>query len=511
MQKKPFLSKLSLIIFGLLLGLLLLEGGLRFAGFLVNLPNQLHIYRERHTAKDLTILCIGESTTHGQWPIYLQECFAAYKPELRVRVVDKGLGGTTTAAVASRLPRSMKEYSPDIVISMLGINDEDDTQYYDDSLIFSMKLMLKNIRVYKLGKLILEHVHNAFNEVVFAEGALKIEEKTVSSILKRYTEYEEYSEAIAALDTVRKAASESCLSYDLLGKAYEQYGEFFKAKDCYEHALELEPSVGRYVKTGLLMIRLGATRQALALLEQAQHAYPNESDIYWALAENHLLLSDHEKVKSYYLKALVLEPSHIPSLTGIVRLYVKFDYREELHRLIQDMGIDGLPFASQRKIAQYYFYHGRYTESIEMYEKILATGAHNFDLYSGLAMNYEGLKQYSRARYYREKAKTIRLKEYLPATKYNYTRIKDIVDSYGAQLVCVQYPMRDSDALEKIFEDRQGIIFVENRERFHKAVEEKGYHQYFIDSFASDFGHCTNEGNKLIAETIVSKLMKEYF
>jgi hypothetical protein len=52
---------------------------------------------------------------------------------------------------------------------------------------------------------------------------------------------------------------------------------------------------------------------------------------------------------------------------------------------------------------------------------------------------------------------------------------------------------------------------VDNEKIFKNAIEEHGYAAYFIDSFAGDFGHCTREGNRLLADNISTVLLKECF
>ena len=78
-------------------------------------------------------------------------------------------------------------------------------------------------------------------------------------------------------------------------------------------------------------------------------------------------------------------------------------------------------------------------------------------------------------------------------------------------MVCVQYPMRDVEPLRKIFEKNEGVLFVDNEGIFKKALKKVSYKEYFIDMFAGDFGHCTQEGNRLLARNIADVILKEVF
>jgi hypothetical protein len=89
--------------------------------------------------------------------------------------------------------------------------------------------------------------------------------------------------------------------------------------------------------------------------------------------------------------------------------------------------------------------------------------------------------------------------------------IKEILDKKKVRLVCVQYPMLNIKQLKAVFEDREGIIFVDNEKVFKDAVRREGYEEYFIDTFGGNFGHCTPKGNRLLAENIAFAILKEYF
>jgi hypothetical protein len=98
-----------------------------------------------------------------------------------------------------------------------------------------------------------------------------------------------------------------------------------------------------------------------------------------------------------------------------------------------------------------------------------------------------------------------------PVTAANYRKLKSILDARGIRIVCVQYPMRSVEPLEKIFEDARGVIFVDNERLFKEAVTQGGYREYFRDFFAGDFGHCTYKGNKLLAGNIADAILREIF
>jgi hypothetical protein len=113
---------------------------------------------------------------------------------------------------------------------------------------------------------------------------------------------------------------------------------------------------------------------------------------------------------------------------------------------------------------------------------------------------------------YDKKAKELRLSYHLPVVTGNYRKLKTVLDKRGIVYVCMQYPMRSLEPLQRILKDsNQGIIFVDNEKVFKDAVSKEGYKTYFIDMFGGDFGHCTEKGNRLLAENIANVILKECF
>lgn len=93
----------------------------------------------------------------------------------------------------------------------------------------------------------------------------------------------------------------------------------------------------------------------------------------------------------------------------------------------------------------------------------------------------------------------------------NYQEVKRILDKRGIRLVCSQYPLRSVEPLKEIFQGQAGVIFVDNEKVFKDALRKKSYRYYFTDTFGNDFGHCTPEGNRLLAENIADTILRECF
>ena len=151
-----FQQKIGLIAFGLFLTLVLIETGLRLGGIV---SISLRDLRNRVSLKggEVRILCLGESTTADQYPSFLEASLNQRNTGIKFSVIDEGMSGTNTWIILSGLESVLDEYHPDIVITMMGINDRAATYTPDDSALYlKAGNFLRSFRVYKLIRLYLE-------------------------------------------------------------------------------------------------------------------------------------------------------------------------------------------------------------------------------------------------------------------------------------------------------------------------------------------------------------------
>lgn len=129
MNKRKFSwsKKFGLIIFGIFLGLFLLEIALRVGGFVFL---SLQEYRNRIAIAQkggYCILCLGESTTalggEYSWPSQLEEILNRAQIGIKFKVINKGIPGISTSGILYHLEKYLDEYEPNMVITMIGIND----------------------------------------------------------------------------------------------------------------------------------------------------------------------------------------------------------------------------------------------------------------------------------------------------------------------------------------------------------------------------------------------------
>jgi hypothetical protein len=129
--------RLLFLIFGMAFGLILIELSLRAAGLVAYSIQRRNSY-EVNGQEYFTILAFGESTTannqngQGSWPEELEKVLNRRSMTTRFRVFNEGIPGTTTELILSDLQENIARYRPDMVITMMGINDPQFTAFYHD-------------------------------------------------------------------------------------------------------------------------------------------------------------------------------------------------------------------------------------------------------------------------------------------------------------------------------------------------------------------------------------------
>jgi hypothetical protein len=151
-------------------------------------------------------------------------------------------------------------------------------------------------------------------------------------------------------------------------------------------------------------------------------------------------------------------------------------------------------------------------EAVDSFKKAIEINPANDLIYATLEGVYIEMGDKRLAGEYNQKARGAGAGDYPLATVTNYHRLKAILDKRGIVYVCMQYPMRSVGPLKMIFRgDDKGIIFVDNEKIFKDAVAGEGYKKYFRDIFGGEFGHCSEEGNRLLAKHAAEVILKEVF
>jgi len=460
LKKTSLFQRIALVSFGLFLAVMILEIGLRIGGLAIL---SMQEYRNLQSIKqkgEFRIMCLGESTTQNQYPLYLEEILNQSNLGVKFSVIDKGIGSINTMVILGQLESNLDKYQPDMVVTMMGVNDGGGHIPYEAASASKIILTLRSFKTYKLARLLWLHMTTKFKEVSKKQNSVQQEQSS-----EKAPEFNPKNDFV----------------YAELGWIYRGQGKFIESEQTFKKALELNPGNDlAYAGLGKLysdQVKFSESEQmlkkALELNSNNDTAY---TDLGW-LYRNQKKIAEAEQL---FKKALELNPSDGSAQIGLGGLY-----RDQ----------------------------GKFTEAEQLFKKAIEFDPDTDFLYGSLATIYSEIGNDELSKMYAEKTNGLRNKYYNSVTVDNYRALKQILDKRKIRLICVQYPMRDTEPLKKIFkeETENSIVFVDNEKIFKDAVRKGSYKKYFVDMFGGDFGHCTDEGNRLLAGNIADSILKEIF
>ena len=456
-------EKITLILFGIFLCMVLLEIGLRIGGSII-LSLQEHRNRIDIKEKGLyKIMCVGGSTTAIQggisYPTQLEEILNERDVGIRFKVINKGVSGANSTFVLSKLKDNLNKYNPDMVIPMIGLNDcVFRPILYEESLRIKTIMFVKGFRVHKLIRILWLNIVNKTMELQKDEEVIEGER--------------------AMLRNLNSSKVEVLKNRHLI---YMMQSRLKEAEKVLKKALEIEPnSSDLYCWLGESYVGTGRFKEAEKALKKARGLCQGSESSYslMLLGDCYRKQQKYQEAESVLKKAVKLDPMYRELYSQLVDCYKEQGKSEELQELSEN--IKNL----KHKNDYFYGFLGTY--------------------YSSLGRNKEAENYYIKANKYRSQY-------YNPTTRQNYQKLRDIVKQKGIKLVCVQYPVRSVEPLKKLFDSTEGIIFVDNEKIFKEALEKASYDEYFEDSYGGDFGHCTKKGNRLLAENIANVILRECF
>jgi len=449
MPKTTYIQKIILIIFGVFLSFILLEAGLRMAGLLyTSLQDHRNILSLKSNGM-YRILCIGESTTafggHNSYPSQLGRILNKNNNDLTFSVINKGVPGTNSVAILRNLQSNLKKYKPDIVISMIGINDNDVNILSEK--INNKSSFLKSLKTYKLADFILSGFKSSSRVV-------NVEEREALEISKNTDYYLNY--------------------------------ESNQRKQSLEELKNIIPNnMLRSLRNAWLEFDKSNFENSRMILEKTVKSNPENYYAYSNLVEHYCAQDEYNKAIKLFPNVFELKPTHQKLPTFLIDCYLDLNWKHMDHNDIA--------------IAE------------QLLNSTVKDQLNNSDLI-GLLANIYGLQEKSDlSKQYFLDVSELRTHNFNPTTRSNYLKIYKTLSNLNIQLIAVQYPMSSIEPLRQTFDNKNGVIFIDNESSFKKAVKNQNYNNYFIDMFAGTFGHCTPNGNKLLANNIATAIFREIF
>ena len=540
-RKASLLQNIAIMLCGLLLVALTLEMGLRVSGFIMLSLQEYKNLQAIEKKGSCRVICLGESTTQSQYPLYLEEILNKRNIGIEFNVIDKGLATTTTIAILLKLEADLDQYQPDIVVAMMGCNDWM-TLYYQD-IPDADTWLFKHCRVYRFSRLICMHILKKLKK----EDIRSVNRLTLALIKNSYRNQNKPLDSEEYFKKAIEIKPKDDSAYLALGWFYKEQGRLIESEHAFNKAIELNPKndsayVGlghvyrdqvsypeaelvlkkaiklnsqndsAYAELGWLYRDQGRYAESEPMLNKAIELNPKNDLAYAELGRLYNNQKRYVESEQAFKEVIRLNPKRDPVyvvLSWIYRNQGKLIEAEQiLDKAVEINSECDLVYIG---LGQIYNEQKKFTKSEQAFKKAMELNPGNELIYGGLATVYGEMGKDKLCKAYVEKADKLRDNFYNPVTINNYRKLKETLDKRKIKLVCVQYPMRNIQPLKKMLKEDENIIFVDNERIFKDAVREEGYNIYFRDMFGGDFGHCTQKGNKLLADNIAKAILKEIF
>ncbi|MCB4792525.1 MAG: tetratricopeptide repeat protein [Elusimicrobia bacterium] len=418
------LKKAGLILLGILASMILLEIGMRLGGFIYNSRQEIRNREELKKKQVYRILCLGESTTQEQYPKYLEEVLNNRDIGIKFSVIDKGRFGTNTNFIAAKLEEDLDKYRPDMVITMMGVNDARDDiifEYADDG----RRSLIKSIKIYKLARLLRLHIKSKIEELKMGKGRIKqniieiVKELNSKKRIERagkegrnnitktssdngviyaekgddYRNKQEYEKA----EEMYKRAIELNPDYDQeyfgLGHCYEVAGRYEEAEEMYEKALKLNPkSLWNNKDLGFFYLNLKRFEEAEEMFKKAIEIYPKNAQVYSDLGNCYKVEGKYEEAEKEYKKAetmfqkvLLANPKEEEACFGLGDCYMdtaRYKEAEEIYKRAIQLNLNF--YKGYARLGECYYHMRKYKKSEEMYKRAIVLNPDYYKSYLGL-------------------------------------------------------------------------------------------------------------------------------
>lgn len=441
------MKKISLIILGILLSLIILESGLQISSLTIKTIKTIKSYKINKQLKNkdiITILCLGESTTDNQWPPILQKILDEKSKTKKFNIIDGGKTGCNTndiINIASYITEQNNEI--DIIISMMGIND------YDKNVVSIKKTKLKTLKLFYLIK---KHfISELFADNIEYPNSLLEKAKNLASL-------KQFKESIALLENIQDSTinkKQKLIKYELLIQNSMALNNYIMDKN---NHLEI--------------------KKYLDVINQIEKFYMFDISFRMMIFEQ-----DIEQIRNLFSNTKVIDQNFDPIMRSLNELY-KIGAPDVIEQ------INDIIYASIND------------NSNNIESKTRKIGY--------VALNYFVEKEYTTSNKFFDLQTKILLNNIQKQTIKNYFKLYKICKNNNIKLIAMQYPVRNIKTLKQILKNFDEVTFISNERNFKQALKTHKVEDIFVDRFAGDFGHCTKLGNTLIAENVAETILKLY-
>lgn len=233
------MKKIPLLLISFISLIVSLELALRFYGFLHRLPQARENSRKIDASgkKIYKILLLGESTTAyptSKWSSKLETILNNSGVGYRFKVINEGVPGTNTTFIAVRLEENLAKYRPDMVVTMMGINDSISfLKYWEKNWLGRQ---IGGLRVVKLINWVSFSLKNGSLSSFTGKNSRFGQSNNLVDQTKVLFAQEKFQEAIALAEYALKIAPSNRRAMLALGEMYLIEGNLEKSGEIYRLA-----------------------------------------------------------------------------------------------------------------------------------------------------------------------------------------------------------------------------------------------------------------------------------
>jgi tetratricopeptide (TPR) repeat protein len=513
------------ILFGILFTLIFIELNLLIFG---KLGKILQKTQNNFSKKDeFVILALGESTTAPvynlrfndySWPAILEKLLNEKDLDKKIKVINEGEIAIDSNKILNDLENNLDTYNPNLVISIMGINDFFGGVVYETTAGIEPDDLLSRSRTYKLIKFLLTNIKDKHE--LKNRAKLDCDNEQSCLYLASTQKKDDFIETELSIKFLEKALKYNPNNIDTMIQLGYQYMYFYNQnKDDY-------------------------INKAIAWFEQALEYDQTNPEIYLALMDSLIQLEnayihpyrDNSENKDTIIDEEQLNEKIKKNIKRIKTNIEKYDIENaDLFILLanyevctQDTCCETEPLGNESRIsylnkalavspenpyvlfelARYHAQCDNVNETEKFYLQILETHT-NSEIYITTLIELANIYLETNRE---ELANTIFKQAIDMGGIYvkNYKKLYETLASKNIQLIAAQYPTRSIEPLELIFKNNKDVLLVDNELLFKNEVKEAGYEQIFIDRAAGNFGHCSEKGNLLLAENIASVILENW-